>query len=500
MAEGASSNNLLQILGGISLFLGFMVMSFSTGLGITCCLFGFFGLAAGAISSSMGSLTGEEGKMVLKQDPNGQWNWVSNSPEANQQIAQSGTVDIAAQYNDQSTQVLSRVISEVRNGTNLEDLEPNELETLASAYGINGGSEQQKIDALKNSKLSSKALKLSAVAVAGGVGAIGTAKIVKSGRERAAERAEELRAQAKTKLQDNISKGAQRVDSRLPTNESGETATQVAHNAILEQMSAQIRERNLTPEIFIEIADFNNDQKLDPIEISGALTAAMGFAVPVFVISSIIKEFDENGDGELDQSELHKLWAHLGFDLEAEEFDDDEIDSVLEEIELEDEIIEAEVEVAEVVETEVETEEVVEAEVETEEVGIDDALPENNVNNIELTDGIDTEFEELIVEIEDAKLSSERRLMLAKQVNQYLITIRITKMERTLLGSPVYRGGQSIHGLLDGGPYTGIVKIPVSLDEEVLQLRAGDELKIMAKITDFSASLKRPVLEADQLL
>ena len=97
-------------------------------------------------------------------------------------------------------------------------------------------------------------------------------------------------------------------------------------------------------------------------------------------------------------------------------------------------------------------------------------------------------------------LLQKEKVIKFQQVNQYLITIRITKMERTLLGSPVYRGGQSIHGLLDGGPYTGIVKIPVSLDEEVLQLRAGDEIKIMAKVTDFSASLKRPVLEADQLL
>ncbi len=104
MSEVEGGKSIFGILGGISLFLGFAFMALSPGIGITCCLFGFFGLAASAISSSSASVNGAEGKMVLKQGTDGQWNWVANSAESNQQIDQAG----ATQYNDQTNQILSR--------------------------------------------------------------------------------------------------------------------------------------------------------------------------------------------------------------------------------------------------------------------------------------------------------------------------------------------------------------------------------------------------------
>ena len=122
-----------------------------------------------------------------------------------------------------------------------------------------------------------------------------------------------------------------------------------------------------------------------------------------------------------------------------------------------------------------------------------------NAANSELTSGIDTDFEELIIEAEELRLSSERRKMMAKQVSEYLVNIRITKIERTLIGDPTYRGGQSVHGLLDGGPYSGIVKIPVTYNEQILEFKKGDDLNLWVKLVDFSSSLKRPVLEASSL-
>ena len=193
-------------------------MAFAPGLGVTCCLFGVFGLVASAITASANSVS-NAGKMTLQQGKDGQWNWVASSIESQGQIAQAG----AAQYNDQNNQILTRVISEVRQGSSLEDLEVQELETLGNAYGIHGGSKQQKIDALRNSELASKALKLSALGAAGGLGAVGASKIVKRGRERAIERAEELREQGREKLQENIDKGRYKIDSSLPTNADGET-------------------------------------------------------------------------------------------------------------------------------------------------------------------------------------------------------------------------------------------------------------------------------------
>jgi len=71
---------------------------------------------------------------------------------------------------------------------------------------------------------------------------------------------------------------------------------------------------------------------------------------------------------------------------------------------------------------------------------------------------------------------------------------------RTLIGDPKYRGGQSVHALIDGGPYLGVIKIPSSMDETIIQFKSGDELQVIARLVDFSPSLKRPVLEASEII
>ena len=129
-----------------------------------------------------------------------------------------------------------------------------------------------------------------------------------------------------------------------------------------------------------------------------------------------------------------------------------------------------------------------------------EASPEVHAGSGELTDGIDTEFERLVLEMEGARFSSERKTLMEKQTSEFLVNLRIEKMERTLIGDPVYRSGQSVHALIDGGPYVGVIKIPVSHDEKILAHKAGDEIQVWAKLVDFSPSLKRPVLEASEML
>ena len=484
-------------LGGFVLLLE-MILGTDSGYGSACCCFGIFGMIAGGIVSSAGSAVSSNGKMVLRQDKTGQWNWV-----ADQGVEIPEVVNAATQYNDQNTQIMSRVISEVRNGKSLEELDSNELNIIASAYGVDSGSDSQKIEALHNSDMAKKAMKLGAIGVGAGVGAVGAAKIIASGRERAAQRAEELREQGRAKLQENIEAGKYNINSKLPKSESGESATDVASNIVLDQLKVQIESRGLTPEKLIQMSDANNDGRLDAVEIATAMTQATGFAVPVFIVQDAMKEFDVNDDGNLDINELHLLWNQLGLSEpeapetmtsdEAEELPvesteesdnlqeddtsiDDEIEAVLEEVSQTEEVIE------------IESQEIVEPETEV-------ALVEG-----ELTDGIDTQFERFVVEMEGAKFSSERKTLMENQTNEFLINMRIEKMERTLIGDPKYRSGQSVHALIDGGPYVGIVKIPVELDEEILQHKEGHEIKVMAKLVDFSPSLKRPVLEASKIL
>ncbi|MBB70174.1 MAG: hypothetical protein CMB28_03605, partial [Euryarchaeota archaeon] len=395
----------------------------------------------------------------------------------------------------------------------------NELSIIASTYGIDSGSKQQKIEALHNSELARTGLKIGALGVAAGAGAVGASRIIKSGRERAIERAEELREQGREKLQENIDAGKYSINSRLPTSESGEEATEVAHNLVLDQLRKQIEQRGLTPEMLFQIADVNKDGKLDANEITGAMTAATGFAVPVFIVSDAMKDFDLDNDGKLDHEEVNHLWEKLGFVAEdSNEFSDEEIDAVLEEVDSvendiasDEERLIAEQEAELLAEQEAarhaEEEARVQAELEAarlEEEAANEAEPEVvqeiHTDTGELTDGIDTEFERLVLEMEGARFSSERKALMEKQTSEFLVNLRIEKIERTLIGDPVYRGGQSVHALIDGGPYVGVIKIPVSFDEKILAHKSGDEIQVRAKLVDFSPSLKRPVLEASEML
>ena len=509
MSESETPKNWLSSAGITAVGLGFfillleMILGTDSGLGGGCCCFGVFGVVAGSIVSSAGAAVSSDGKMVLKQDNTGQWNWVANS---GMEIPQP--VNTASHYNDQNTQIMSRVITEVRNGKSLEQLDSNELGIVASAYGIDSGSDKQKIEALHKSDLAKMAMKLGAVGVAGGAGAVGAAHIIKSGRERAAQRAEELREQGREKLQENIDAGKYKINSKLPKAESGEEATDVAHNIVLDQLRKLIQEKDLTPEKMLESGDTNKDGKLDPQEIATALTVATGFTVPVFVVSDAMKDFDLNADGTLNYSELNHLWNKLGLaDNEEQEFDDEEIDAVLEEIE---ETSEESLDDSEPIAIEEDQQEDVEEvsknspEGEIENIPVaEEIIPVEEHESIltdELTDGIDTEFERFVLEMEGARFSSERKTLMEKHSDDFMINMRIQKMERTLIGDPKYRSGQSVHALIDGGPYVGVVKIPVELDEIILQHKEGDEIKVMARLVDFSPSLKRPVLEASQFV
>lgn len=504
MSEVENPKNWLSSAGGWAATIGLVIVVIESAIGTTdssigsaCCCLGIFGMIAGGIVSANGAAVSSDGSMVLKQDSSGQWNWVKNQVEGD-------TAGAASHFNDQNTQIMSRVISEVRNGKSLQELETNELDIIASAYGVESGSREQKIEALHNSSLAKSALKLGVLGVAGGAGAVGAARIIQSSRESAIERAEELREQGREKLRENIEAGKYNINSKIPTTESGEQATDVANNIILDQLRKQIEQRNLTPESLFEMSDANKDNKLDAIEIAGAMTAATGFAVPAFIVSDAMKDFDLNDDETLDIEEVRQLWTKLGFEVETvQQFSDEEIDNVLDEV---DEDISEEIEeemVEEYAEEPAEIEEVEEQEVENyepEPIAEPEEIPTVVSQSNELSEEIETEFEKLVLEMEGARFSSERKALMEKQTSEFLVTMKIEKMERTLIGDPKYRGGQSVHGLLDGGPYNGVIKIPVEHNEQILSCKEGDEIQVWASLVDFSPSLKRPVLESSEIV
>ena len=102
--------------------------------------------------------------------------------------------------------------------------------------------------------------------------------------------------------------------------------------------------------------------------------------------------------------------------------------------------------------------------------------------------------------MEDARFSSERKEIMQTQKSDFTVQVKIDKIDRTLIGDSTYRGGQSVHGLIDGGPYSGLVKMPAELNDLVLTYKIGDIIRVKAKLVDFSPSLKRPVMEGSSVI
>ncbi len=477
MADSKWATNL----GWSFIALGFFSSIIFPPLGFGCCFLGAIFLAIGGMQAVQN--TGfDQGSVKLVQNEAGQWVWGASAN-------QNGSIA----YNSQDNQILSRVIKEIRDGKSLNTLEDNELDILANAYGITSGSAMQKIEALENSELAASALLLGSTA--GSVAMVDIPEPVT-----AKSKVEQIKQIAKEKVSEELN---------VDVDEIIESDSNEVNDILLDQLSKEIRKRDLTPKGFIELADLNQDDSLDAMEIAGALTAAIGMTIPVFLIQNTLSQFDIDNDEKLNVSELNLLWDKLG-------------------IEYEDEIVEEEVIEEEVIEKEIETEQEVE-EVVSEEIEITENIHEENlvdeyaeeiVEEIEptenqndevvlmeepkessedLTSDIDTDFERFIVELSEAVLSSDRRNILKRQTHGYTFSFKISKFERTLLGNPEYRGGQSIHGLIDGGPFEGVVRIPKSMDETILNYKEGSSVNIQGSISDYMPSLNRCVIDATHL-
>ena len=515
MEEGLNTN-LLQQGGGWGVLIGSGLLFIGGAeIGGSICCLGIILAALGSIHHFQSS-NENGGKMVLKQDASGQWKWANEEldlPEAiNEGSVNDSTQPASFAFNNQQNQTLSRIIAQVRGGKPLEQLESSELTTLSQAYGVSGNTDERRIEGLMSSEMARKGLKIAAAttgvaAVLGGTSVIAKAKMeaekkAKDAAEKAAndakmaarKAAQDAKEVAEDKIKNTSESAKQRVDL-IPGMDS---------DALVEQMVTKIKEKNITPSKLIEYADFNKDGKLDAIELSGALTAILGVSIPAFAVKMAMGDMDKDGDGVLDRGEIEDLWLKLGLEIDEPEPIDDEI-AVDEEIDQVMDEIDEEVAIEEPESIEIEVEVDDSGEITLADEDVSEQLPEEPIHEeivseeVLLTEGIDTELERMILQLEETRLTSERNTIIGEGSKTFTLHLRIEKIERTLLGQTGYRGGQSLHGMIDGGPYQGLVQVHTDLDEEVLGYKVGEEIKLLAHIVDYKASIKRTVMLCDSI-
>lgn len=102
--------------------------------------------------------------------------------------------------------------------------------------------------------------------------------------------------------------------------------------------------------------------------------------------------------------------------------------------------------------------------------------------------------ESAIEHLEKTRLSSESADVLSQCI-EHTVIMKVEEHSRTLLGSGQYRGGCTIQGEIDGGPFSAEIMLPAEENEFVESLKRAQLIKCQAKIVKWSSGSRMSTLE-----
>tara|TARA_B100001093_G_scaffold172935_1_gene165812 strand:+ start:321 stop:2003 length:1683 start_codon:yes stop_codon:yes gene_type:complete len=112
----------------------------------------------------------------------------------------------------------------------------------------------------------------------------------------------------------------------------------------------------------------------------------------------------------------------------------------------------------------------------------------------EFVPDIDEYTEQMIHELEKTRLSSESQDIIDR-CEERSVVLKFKERSRTLLASGEYRGGSTIQGEIDGGPYSAEIRLISEENEFVESLKEGQLVTCHAKIIRWSSGLRQATLE-----
>ena len=112
----------------------------------------------------------------------------------------------------------------------------------------------------------------------------------------------------------------------------------------------------------------------------------------------------------------------------------------------------------------------------------------------EFVPNIDEYTEQMIHELEKTRLSSESQDIIDR-CEERSVVLKFKERSRTLLASGEYRGGSTIQGEIDGGPYSAEIRLISEENEFVESLKEGQLITCHAKIIRWSSGLRQATLE-----
>ncbi|MBT60260.1 MAG: hypothetical protein CMA63_01740 [Euryarchaeota archaeon] len=258
---------------------------------------------------------------------------------------------------------------------------------------------------------------------------------------------------------------------------------------MMERFSTWLKESGYTAAQLTQMLDTNKDGIISRTEITSMIEQMAGSQPPQWVVDYLVEAIDLNGDGALLVSEFGAFLASIGF--ETVQLTPPEPEAVEDTTPQPEETHTHHIEVTPIPEPVVAPEPTPVAEPVSSPV-VTPVLP----TEVE-EDGmpsIDSDNERMIEMLQASRLNSEAAAIIARCTNNPT-SMMVERVERTLMVNDEFRGGHSLIGELDDGPFTVAIMFPESDNELIHSIKKGDRVECSAIISDWSSGLRRATLQ-----
>jgi Ca2+-binding EF-hand superfamily protein len=283
----------------------------------------------------------------------------------------------------------------------------------------------------------------------------------------------EVAATAKKAAQEKVSQVVANVDPRMA-------------NMIKQQFGQWLQNSGLTTAEITSKIDTNSDGLLSRDELNNFIENLSGSQPPEWVSDTVISILDADGNGLIEVQELWTYLESIGFEKPVivdpvlkEEITEKDFEEMLDEIE--------------VAPVETKDEIILEESKNLSEI----TLEQPEIEQETPTPMVTTSIEQLIESLGSTRLSSEANSIIDAS-KPSSCSISIQRVERNLMVMDQYRGGMTIVGLLDNGPYT----VAVLFEPEYNNIIANSEGKTAhfnGKLHDWSSGLRQAKLKGTDL-
>ena len=281
-------------------------------------------------------------------------------------------------------------------------------------------------------------------------------------------------------------------------------------NMIKQQFGQWLQNSGLsTVEITTKI-DTNSDGMISRTELNNFIQNLSGTQPPEWVSETLISILDKDQNGVIEVQELWDYLGAIGFEVPVIQ------EPVTEEIVVEEPVIEEstveehENDVYEDAEwsdeSDIDTDQEIKEISDIPQIEETDTITQaeqkpvivvENDNNIEELPSVNTSIEVGIEKLHSTRLHKEA-IGVIESTEPGNCTIMVERVERTLMVMDSYRGGMTVVGLLDNGPYTVAVLFEPNYNDQIETL-VGKKISFSGALHDWSSGLRQAKIKGSNL-